>query len=121
MKVSEVLKCVASGVSTDEVKEIMELNHTSADEAIELVKAGFSSKTLKGLIDEEKETPPENPPADNKVSEEIEKLKKELEDNKKALEETKADLEKAQKLNIKKDNGPGEKPDPEDLLAKLFA
>ena len=124
MKVSEVLKCVASGVSTDEVKDIMALNHTSADEAIELVKAGYTSKTLQGLLDEPKPEPepqPEpnpqptpQPEPDNKAMEEIEKLKKEL-------EETQAKLNKAQQANLRQDLGPGEKPDPEEYLAKLFA
>lgn len=120
MKVSEVLKCVASGVSTDEVKDIMALNHTSADEAIELVKAGYTSKTLQGLLDEPKPEPepqPEpqpNPLPDIEANEELEKLKKEL-------EETQAKLQKAQQANLKQDLGPGEKPDPEEYLAKLFA
>lgn len=122
MKVSEVLKCVASGVSTDEVKDIMALNHTSADEAIELVKAGYTSKTLQGLLDEPKPEPepqpdpqPQpNPQPDTQANEELEKLKKEL-------EETQAKLQKAQQANLRQDVGPGEKPDPEEYLAKLFA
>lgn len=122
MKVSEVLKCVASGVSTDEVKDIMALNHTSADEAIELVKAGYTSKTLQGLLDEPKPepepqldpAPQPNPQPDTQANEELEKLKKEL-------EETQAKLQKAQQANLKQDVGPGEKPDPEEYLAKLFA
>lgn len=122
MKVSEVLKCVASGVSTDEVKDIMALNHTSADEAIELVKAGYTSKTLQGLLDEPKPepepqpdpAPQPNPLPDTQANEELEKLKKEL-------EETQVKLQKAQQANLKQDVGPGEKPDPEEYLAKLFA
>ena len=122
MKVSEVLKCVASGVSTDEVKDIMALNHTSADEAIELVKAGYTSKTLQGLLDEPKPEPepqpdpqPQpNPLPDTQANEELEKLKKEL-------EETQAKLQKAQQANLRQDHWPGEKPDPEEYLAKLFA
>lgn len=116
MKVSEVLKCVASGVSTDEVKDIMALNHTSADEAIELVKAGYTSKTLQGLLDEPKPEPEPQPTPqpDTQANEELEKLKKEL-------EETQAKLQKAQQANLKQDIGPGEKPDPEEYLAKLFA
>jgi DNA-binding transcriptional MerR regulator len=122
MKVSEVLKCVASGVSTDEVKDIMALNHTSADEAIELVKAGYTSKTLQGLLDEPKPEPepqpdpqPQpNPQPDPQQSEELEKLRKEL-------EETQAKLQKAQQANLRQDVGLGEKPDPEEYLAKLFA
>lgn len=119
MKVSEVLKCVSSGVSTEEVKIIMGQNKISADEAIDLVKAGYTAESLKGVLDEPEdfkpEDPkPEDPKPDSKALEEIEKLRKELED-------TKASLEKAQKDNLNKDVGPGEKPDPTDYLARLFA
>ena len=120
MKVSEVLKCVAQGVSVDDVKDIVASQKVSADEAIELVKAGYSSKTLEGLLDEPKPEPePEpqptpTPEPDNKAMEEIEKLKKELED-------TQNKLAKAQQANLRQDVGPGEKPDPEEYLAKLFA
>ena len=124
MKVSEVLKCVAQGVSVDDVKDIVASQKVSADEAIELVKAGYSSKTLEGLLDEPKPepepepkpqpTPTPEPQPDNKAMEEIEKLKKELED-------TQNKLAKAQQANLRQDVGPGEKPDPEEYLAKLFA
>lgn len=122
MKVSEVLKCVAQGVSVDDVKDIIAVQKVSADEAIELVKAGYSSKTLEGLLDEPKPEPTPDPAPqptpepqpDNKAMEEIEKLKKEL-------EETQAKLSKAQQANLRQDLGPGEKPDPEEYLAKLFA
>ena len=120
MKVSEVLKCVSSGLSTEEVKTIMGQNKISADEAIDLVKAGYTAESLKGVLDEpdaeitdpKPETPKET--ESSKALEEIEKLKKELED-------TKQSLEKAQKDNLNKDVGPGEKPDPTEYLAKLFA
>lgn len=122
MKVSEVLKCVAQGVSVDDVKDIVATQKVSADEAIELVKAGYSSKTLEGLLDEPKPeptpepqpTPEPTPQPDNKALEEIEKLKKELED-------TQNKLVKAQQANLRQDMGQGEKPDPEEYLAKLFA
>ena len=113
MKVADVLKCVAQGVSTEEVKTIVAQNHVSADEAIELVKAGYSSESLSGLLDEPEDPKPDTKP-DNKMNEEIENLKKQL-------EETQKSLEKAQQANINKDNGPGEKPNPEEYLAKLFA
>jgi len=118
MKVADVLKCVAQGVSTEEVKTIIAQNKVSADEAIELVKAGYNSESLSGLLDEPEDPKPEDPKPDtkpdNKMSEEIENLKKQL-------EETQKSLEKAQQANINKDNGPGEKPNPEEYLAKLFA
>lgn len=120
MKVSEVLKCVSSGVSTEEVKTIMGQNKISADEAIDLVKAGYTAESLRGVLDEPEDPKPEDPKPDetpkpdSKALEEIEKLKKELED-------TKQSLEKAQKDNLNKDLGPGEKHDPTEYLSKLFA
>ena len=49
------------------------------------------------------------------------KLNEEIENLKKQLEETQNKLVKAQQANLRQDNGPGEKPDPEEYLAKLFA
>lgn len=114
MKVSEVLKCVAQGVSVDDVKDIIAEQRISADEAIELVKAGYSSKTLQGVLDAPEPEPQPAPQPDPKLNEEIENLKKQL-------EETQNKLVKAQQANLRQDAGPGEKPDPEEYLAKLFA
>ena len=121
MKFADILKCAKAGISTDDVKAIQSLDNVSVDDAIEVIKAGYKIDDIKGLIDsEDKETPPETPPEDDKETPpKDDKEIKELEDK---IAKLTKDLESAQLENSRKDFGGGEKPkDTEDELVKLFA
>ena len=121
MKFADILKCAKAGISTDDVKAIQSLDNVSVDDAIEVIKAGYKIDDIKCLIDSEnKETPPETPPEDDKETPpKDDKEIKELEDK---IAKLTKDLESAQLENSRKDFGGGEKPkDTEDELVKLFA
>ena len=119
MKVTDVLKCAKAGISIDDVKGIQALDNVSVDDAIELIKGGYKLEDLKDLITDEPDPEPE--PEPDKKSSDANKHEEENKKLKEELEKTKKDLESAQLANTKKDVGPGEKPDIEEEMIKLFA